>query len=445
MSGTAFSDLNLNKALLNALEEMKLEQPTVIQDRAFSVIMSGADVVGIAQTGTGKTLAYLLPCLSQWKFTRDKAPSILILVPTRELVAQVVQNVEEVTRFMNVRVGGAYGGTNIKTQIAMLGEGLDVLVATPGRLLDLIFNGSLKVKQIKKLVIDEVDEMLTLGFRDQLGKILDLLPDRRQSLLFSATLTDEVEKIIATFFQLPKRIEAAPAGTPLDNITQTAYQVPNFNTKVNLLNALLTDEALSKVLVFTASKRLANALHERLEETFADTVGVVHANKDQNYRFQAVNNFADGTFRILIATDLISRGLDIAHVSHVVNFDLPDIPENYIHRIGRTGRADRDGQAIAMITPKDDQRREQIESLMRMAIPELELPESVEISEVLTMDEMPVDHREGATLRKRKREPSGPAFHEKKAKNQKVNIRYDHAKEMRKKYGKPKRKGGKQR
>ena len=327
---------------------------------------------------------------------------------------------------MNVRVGGAYGGTNIKTQIAMLGEGLDVLVATPGRLLDLIFNGSLKVKQIKKLVIDEVDEMLTLGFRDQLGKILDLLPDRRQSLLFSATLTDEVEKIIATFFQLPKRIEAAPAGTPLDNITQTAYQVPNFNTKVNLLNALLTDEALSKVLVFTASKRLANALHERLEETFADTVGVVHANKDQNYRFQAVNNFADGTFRILIATDLISRGLDIAHVSHVVNFDLPDIPENYIHRIGRTGRADRDGQAIAMITPKDDQRREQIESLMRMAIPELELPESVEISEVLTMDEMPVDHREGATLRKRKREPSGPAFHEKKAKNQKVGVNITH-------------------
>ncbi|MEL7145741.1 MAG: DEAD/DEAH box helicase [Bacteroidota bacterium] len=445
MSVSVFSDLNLNRSLLNALEEMELERPTVIQERAFPVIMSGTDVVGIAQTGTGKTLAYLLPCLNLWKYTKDKAPSILILVPTRELVAQVVANVEEVARYLSVRVGGAYGGTNIKTQVAMLGEGLDVLVATPGRLLDLIYNGSLKTKQIRKLVVDEVDEMLNLGFRDQLGKVLDLLPERRQSLLFSATLTDDVEKIISTFFQAPQRIEAAPAGTPLANIAQLAYLVPNFNTKVNLLNELLADEALSKVLVFTASKRLANALHERLEETFADQVGVVHANKDQNYRFHAVNSFADGTYRILIATDLISRGLDIADVSHVINFDLPEIPENYIHRIGRTGRADKDGQAIAMVTPKDEQRRERIEELMQMAIPEATLPDSVAVSEVLTIDEMPADPREGATMRKKKREPSGPAFHEKKAKNKKVNIRYDHAAEMRKKYGKPRRKGGKKR
>lgn len=438
-----FDSLNLNKQLLNALGDLSLQNPTVIQERAFSVIMSGADVVGIAQTGTGKTFAYLLPCLNQWKFTKEKAPTILILVPTRELVAQVINNVEQLTAYMSVRVGGAYGGTNIKTQIAMLGEGLDILVATPGRLLDLIFNGSLKVKNIKKLIIDEVDEMLNLGFRDQLTKVLDLLPERRQNLMFSATIIEEVEQIITTFFNTPQRIEAAPAGTPLENIAQSAYEVPNFNTKINLLNHLLTSETLSKVLIFTASKKTANAVFDRLSEFYPETTGVIHANKDQNFRFQAVSDFNDGTTRMLVATDLVSRGLDISGVSHVINFDLPEIAENYIHRIGRTGRADKEGEAITFIIPDDDKRREQIESLMNQAIPVMEFPAAVEISQLLTADEMPFDHREGQTLRKKKIARSGPAFHEKKAKNKKVNIRYNHEKEMRKKYKKPRTKGGK--
>lgn len=438
-----FESLNLNKQLLNALADLSLANPTVIQERAFSVIMSGVDVVGIAQTGTGKTFAYLLPCLNQWKYTKDKAPTILILVPTRELVAQVISNVEQLTTYMNVRVSGAYGGTNIKSQIAILGEGLDILVATPGRLLDLIFNGSLKVKNIKKLVIDEVDEMLNLGFGDQLLKVLDLLPERRQNLMFSATIIEEVEQIITTFFNSPQRIEAAPAGTPLDSITQEAYEVPNFNTKINLLRYLLSGDSLTKVLIFTASKRTANAVFERLSEFFPETTGVIHANKDQNFRFQAVNDFNDGILRILVATDLVSRGLDITGVSHVINFDLPEIAENYIHRIGRTGRADQKGEAITFIIPDDDKRREQIESLMNQAIPIVEFPSAVEVSQLLTADEMPVDHREGQTLRKKNIVPSGPAFHEKKAKNKKVNIRYNHEKEMRKKYKKPRTKGGK--
>ncbi|MEL6558437.1 MAG: DEAD/DEAH box helicase [Bacteroidota bacterium] len=438
-----FDSLNLNKQLLNAIGDLSLENPTVIQERAFSVIMSGVDVVGIAQTGTGKTFAYLLPCLNQWKFTKEKAPTILILVPTRELVAQVIKNVEQLTAYMSVRVGGAYGGTNIKTQIAMLTEGLDILVATPGRLLDLIFNGSLKVKNIKKLIIDEVDEMLNLGFRDQLTKVLDLLPERRQNLMFSATIIEEVEQIITTFFNTPRRIEAAPAGTPLENIAQKAYEISNFNTKINLLNHLLTDESLSKVLIFTASKKTANAVFDRVSEFYPETTGVIHANKDQNFRFQAVSDFNDGSLRILVATDLVSRGLDISGVSHVINFDLPEIAENYIHRIGRTGRADKEGEAITFMIPDDDKRREQIESLMNQAIPVMEFPVDVETSQLLTADEMPFDHREGQTLRKKKVVPSGPAFHEKKAKNKKVNIRYNHEKEMRKKYKKPRTKGGK--
>lgn len=440
-----FESLNIKKQLLNSLNDLGLTRPTVIQQRAFSVIMSGKDVVGIAQTGTGKTFAYLLPLLNQWQYSKDKSPAILILVPTRELVAQVIANVEKLTTYQSVEAGGAYGGTNIKTQVAMLSEGPDVLVATPGRLLDLIFNGSLKTKSIKKLVIDEVDEMLNLGFRDQLTKIFDLLPEKRQNLMFSATITPDVEKIIKAFFFAPVRIEAAPAGTPLQNIRQVAFRVPNFNSKINLLFHFLSDETFHKVLIFTASKKTANSVFERLEARYPDTTGIIHSNKDQNFRFQSVNHFNDGTFRVLVATDLVSRGLDISGVTHVINFDLPDVPENYIHRIGRTGRADKDGQAIALIKEADEAKLIEIELMMEQEVPFDDWPEGVEHSNVLTPDEMPDDPTAGMSYRKKKREPSGPAFHEKKAKNKKVNVRYNHEKEMRKKYGKPKSRGGKRR
>ena len=233
-----FDDLNLNTPLLTALDELGYVHPTTIQHRVFSIVMSGKDVCGIAQTGTGKTFAYLLPCLRQWKFSKDKAPQILIIVPTRELVAQVVESVKALTKYMSLIVTGVYGGVNINTQKAEVEKGVDVLVATPGRLYDLAMNGAFKTKMIKKLVIDEVDEMLNLGFRTQLKNILDLLPERRQNLMFSATITDEVEALIETYFNEPVRVEAAPTGTPLENIIQTTYEVPNFYTKVNLLQLL---------------------------------------------------------------------------------------------------------------------------------------------------------------------------------------------------------------
>ncbi len=247
-----FSDLNLNSSLLNALDDLGISKPTTIQQKSFAPIMSGADIVGIAQTGTGKTFAYLLPALRMWKFTESPHPQILILVPTRELVSQVVEEVEKLTHYMNFSVAGVYGGANINVQVNRVQLGLDLLVGTPGRVMDLLKKGAFKGKTIKKLIIDEVDEMLHQGFRTQLKTIVDFLPVKRQSLMFSATLPDEVVEIIDLFSSHYKRIEAAPSGAALENIAQSAYRLPNFNSKVNMLQHLLNgDEDMKKVLIFT--------------------------------------------------------------------------------------------------------------------------------------------------------------------------------------------------
>lgn len=432
-----FEELNLNKPLLNALNDLGYTTPTTIQKKAFSVVMSGQDVCGIAQTGTGKTFAYLLPSLRQYQFSKEKNPQLLIIVPTRELVAQVVESVQELSKYMSLQVVGVYGGVNIKQQVAELANGTDVVVGTPGRLIDLLAMNIIKTKSIKKLVVDEVDEMLNLGFRQQLVNILDLLPQKRQNLLFSATLTEEVEEIIDTYFNQPIKIEAAPAGTPLDNIAQSAYHLPNFYTKVNLLDLILAKPTeTSKVLIFVATKQLADLLFEALEIEYSSQLGVIHSNKSQNNRFDTINNFQNGTFRILIATDIVARGLDISEVSHVINFDIPEVPENYIHRIGRTGRQDKKGIAISFFTEKDIEAIEAIEKLMNYLIPVLPLPDQLEISDELTEDEMPKVIMKEPTLKRPKREEVGPAFHEKSEKNKKINIRRDHEAEKKKKYGK---------
>jgi ATP-dependent RNA helicase RhlE len=406
--------------------------------------MSGADVCGIAQTGTGKTFGYLLPCLRQWKYDKNKDPQILIIVPTRELVVQVVESVKKLTTYMSVVTVGVFGGVNINTQQIEVEKGVDVLVATPGRLFDLIMNGAFKTKMIKKLVIDEMDEMLNLGFRKQITNILELLPKKRQNLLFSATITDDVEKLMYDYFNAPITVEAAPTGTPLENIIQTAYHVPNFNTKVNLLNLLLsTNEAMTKVLIFAATKALADQLFEQLEIKFPEIVGVIHSNKDQNYRFNTVKQFKAGVFKYIIATDVMARGIDVAEVTHVINFDTPDVPENYIHRIGRTGRADKKGIAITFITEKEKVLQKGIETLMKQDIPLLSLPEDLEISAILTEDEKPKIRMKIIQTKVPKKEESGPAFHEKSAKNSKVNKRKNHKEDMQKKYGKPKTRGAK--
>ncbi len=444
MDKIKFDDLNLNKSLLKALDDLGLQYPTTIQHKIFSVIMSGRDVCGIAQTGTGKTFAYLLPSLRLWNFSKDKQPQILILVPTRELVMQVAEEVKKLSAYMSVDVVGVYGGVNMKPQALAIENGCDVVVATPGRLLDLVLDGSLKLKSIKRLVIDEMDEMLNLGFRVQITRILDLLPPRRQNLMFSATITDEVEKLIDDYFANPERVEAAPAGTPLENISQSVYHVPNFYTKVNLLRLLLdNNEDMSRVLVFVATKSLADQLCDELETAFAEAMGVMHSNKSQNYRFNTVNKFQSGEYRFIIATDIIARGLDIAEVSHVINFDVPEQPEAYIHRIGRTGRADKKGIAISFVTEKEQEMFGQIEALMNYTVPVQELPEGLEISTVLTDDEQPKVRMKEVLIRLPDIRESKGAFHEKLAKNKKVNIKISYKDKMMQKYGKPKTRGAK--
>lgn len=438
-----FEELNLNKPLLRSLTDLGFTSPTPIQQRVFPVVMSGRDVCGIAQTGTGKTLAYLLPCLRQFQFAKDKQPQILILVPTRELVVQVAETVGQLTTYMSVVTVGVYGGVNLKTQAADVQQGVDVLVATPGRLADLLLGGFVKMKALKRLVIDEVDEMLNLGFRSQLTTILDLLPPKRQNLLFSATLTNEVEQLIGTYFNDPVRVEAAPVGTPLANIRQTVYRVPNFHTKVNLLRLLLRrDATLTKVLVFVATKALADQLFEQIADDFPDQVGVIHSNKAQNNRFDTVERFEAGTIRVLIATDIVGRGIDVAGVSHVVNFDVPDEPESYIHRIGRTGRADQTGIAVTFVTDHQEEQRTAIEQLMNYVIPTQPLPNDLVISDELTDQEKPTVRMKAIDLTP-DRADVGPAFHEKALRNQKVNVRRDHAAEKRAKYGRPIKRSGK--
>lgn len=433
-----FHDLNLNGPLLNALDEQGYTNPTTIQYRVFPIVMSGRDVCGIAQTGTGKTFAYLLPLLRLWKFNSDKNPQILIIVPTRELVTQVVEEVKKLSTYMSVLAVGVYGGVNINTQWKELQNGADVLVATPGRLYDLMLNGAFKTKAIKKLVIDEMDEMLNLGFRTQIKNILDLLPPKRQNLLFSATITGEVETLMRTYFNDPERVEAAPTGTPLENIEQTYFDVPNFYTKVNLLHLLLTeDETMTKVLVFVGTKKLADELYEQLEAKFPGTAGVIHSNKEQNHRFNTVKQFHAGVYRFIIATDIVARGIDVAEVTHVINFDVPDVPENYIHRIGRTGRADKKGIAISFITEAEKPLQEAIETLMKRTITKRELPPNLVISDELTEDEKPKVYMKEIQVKVPKKEERGPAFHPKSAKNSKVNFIVKKKDRMMKKYGKP--------
>ena len=439
-----FQDLNLNTPLHNALDDLGFTTPTPIQAEAFNVVSSGKDVVGIAQTGTGKTFAYMLPILKNLKYSMQENPRVLVLVPTRELVVQVVDEIEKLSKYVNTRVLGVYGGTNINTQKRAIAEGIDILVATPGRMYDLALSRVLQLKSIQKLVIDEVDVMLDLGFRHQLINIFDILPPKRQNIMFSATMTQDVDVLLNDFFKNPERVSIAVSGTPLENIKQERYNVPNFYTKVNLLSHLLRDtEKYSRVLIFVAYKRMADRLFDQLDEIFHDELCVIHSNKTQNYRLRSIEQFREGHNRILIATDVMARGLDIDNVSHVINFDTPDFPENYMHRIGRTGRAEREGESLLLSTVKETVLVEHIEALMNMQIPVLEIPETVEIS-TEQIDEERAEIKEHYNPIKRKDEDApGPAFHEKSEKNSKENLGGSYKFKIAAKYKKPKTRGDK--
>ncbi|MDX6181729.1 DEAD/DEAH box helicase [Flavobacterium sp. Fl-77] len=418
---STFEKFNLPKSLQKAIDELGFVTPTPIQEKSFSVIMSGRDMMGIAQTGTGKTFAYLLPLLKLYKFTPTNTPKIVILVPTRELVVQVVEEVEKLTKYMSVSTLGIFGGVNINTQKKAVYEGVDILVGTPGRTMDLALDAVIRFDETQKLVIDEFDEMLNLGFRTQLTALLAMMKTKRQNILFSATMTDEVDAVLNDFFDFPEEVTLAASGTPLENITQITYNVPNFNTKVNLLKHLLaTNESMERVLVFVNNKKISDMLHDRIEEDFEGQFGVIHSNKSQNYRLSTMAEFQEGNLRGLITTDIMARGLDISNISHVINFELPEFPELYMHRIGRTGRADATGTAISFITPREEEFKIEVEVLMNRELPIADFPEEVEISSKLIEPEK--DKQPIKFLMKKVKLSGDGAFHEKDKKNKKINL-----------------------
>jgi ATP-dependent RNA helicase RhlE len=416
----SFHDFDLPKSLQKAIDELGFTTPTPIQIKSMPVLLSGRDVIGIAQTGTGKTFAYLLPILKQWKFMKSDTPRVLIIVPTRELVVQIAAEVEKLTQYMSVRTLGVYGGVNINTQKTAVYQGIDILVGTPGRVMDLALDNVIRFDTLQKLVIDEFDEILNLGFRFQVTSILTMLKTKRQNILFSATMTDEVDEMIEEYFELPEEVSLAPSGTPLEKIEQLGYKVPNFLTKINLLKELLnTDETIERVLIFVNNKKTADLVATALEEDYADQFGVIHSNKSQNYRLNTMASFQRGEIKGIVTTDVMARGLDISDITHVINMEFPEIPEQYIHRIGRTGRADKNGIAISLISPREEEIQIEAEILMEKEIRFLDLPE-IEISEKLL--EFEKDKRKMKVLLKRPKKEGGEAFHEKKDKNKKVNL-----------------------
>lgn len=412
-----FADFELNKQLLTAIEELGYQAPTPIQEKAIPAISAGHDILGIAQTGTGKTAAFLLPLLMKIKYAQGLHPRAIIFAPTRELAMQIDDNIKLLAAHTDIRHTVIYGGIGPKTQIMTIAKGVDILVATPGRFLDLYLRGDIILKEIKTMILDEADKMMDMGFMPQIRKILEVVPRKRQNLLFSATMPDKVVTLSEEFLEYPTRIEVAPQSSTIETIDQVLFEVPNIETKRNLLLHLIKDEqAAPRVFVFVKTKHTAEDLYKFLQKHFWKGVGVVHANKGQNSRINTMDAFRNGQVRVMVATDVAARGLDISMVSHVINFDVPIIYEDYVHRIGRTGRANNEGQAFTFLTKDEEYHIAKIESIIRMPIPRQPLPPNVEVAS--TPFEENQNMLRNIDNQRKKEDPTFKgAFHEKKAKN----------------------------
>jgi ATP-dependent RNA helicase RhlE len=434
---TTFEDLKISKSVLKAIEELGFTEPTPIQVKAIPMVRSGVDVLGIAQTGTGKTAAFLIPLIMKLVKAEGMDPRAIILVPTRELAIQVGEDLEDLTRFTNLRRATVYGGVGWTKHAELIKPGVDILVATPGRLWDLYRAEAVSLKRVKTLVIDEADRMLDMGFMPQIRNFLEILPLKRQNLLFSATFNEKVEEMSHEFLDFPERVEVAPSATPAELINQVYYRVPNFQTKLNLINYLLRDEeTYSRVIVFVGTKENAEMVYKIIKRRSEGEKRILHSNKGQSTRLNAINAFKSGVIRILITTDISSRGIDVEEISHVINFDLPSKQEDYVHRIGRTARANKTGTAISLVNPAEELALKKIQELIRMEIPRLDLPADLDL--VATKhDESQTQLRE-IDRQKRAADPTFKgAFHEKKnipgrgQKKEKRNLPKDKAKEKR--------------
>lgn len=416
----SFDDIKLSKQIRMALDEAGFEKPTEIQTDVFSPIRAGKDVIGIAQTGTGKTLAYLMPILMKLNYAKGFDPRALIVVPTRELVLQVVETIELLTPFINLRTVGVYGGVNINTQKEQLYEGIDIIVATPGRLMDIYMTRILKFTLIKTLVIDEADKMMDLGFMPQLNAIFEILPEVHQNLLFSATFSDTIAQMADAFLLNPTRIEVAPQASTVENIHQIQYQAPNILSKIALLKELLEDkETFNRVMIFTETKKNADRIVDRLEDFLGEDLSVIHSNKAQNTRIKALNDFKEGKSRVLIASDVAARGIDIEDISHVINFDIPSNYVEYVHRVGRTGRAEKSGTAISFVNKGEEELMEKIEALIKKPIEIGAVPIEVIFTSQLLEDEK-IQTRNIKIKNTVRLDLKSGAFHKKSAKNSKT-------------------------
>ena len=351
-----FPSLGLESRILKAVVEAGYTEPTPIQAAAIPSIIAGDDVIGIAQTGTGKTAAFTLPILSRLAAPGQpqgarRATRVLVLAPTRELVAQIEENVIAYARHLPLRVAKIFGGVGERPQIQALRDGADIVIATPGRLLDLMGQRHTNFSQLDHLVLDEADRMLDMGFLPSIKRIVGQLPKKRQTLLFSATLSKEIEALTHEFQRSPKLVQVGKRSNPAETVTQFVYEVPK-HLKPALLRHLLNDGAMNMVLVFVRMKHAADRVAKRLEQTGVKCA-TLHANRSQNQRLRALADFKSGAVRVLVATDIAARGIDVDGISHVVNFDFPMHAEDYVHRIGRTGRAQAIGDALSFVTSED--------------------------------------------------------------------------------------------
>ena len=362
----SFKDLGLSAALVKAVEEKGYTTPSPIQQKAIPPILEGKDILASAQTGTGKTAGFTLPILqylSETKHAKYRPLRALVLTPTRELAAQVHDNVREYSKYVDIKSAVVFGGVKAKPQIATLRSGVDILVATPGRLLDLHDQKAVSFKRIDVLILDEADRMLDMGFARDLNKIISYMPSKRQNLMFSATFSKEIKKLAEGILRNPVSVEAEPQNSTAKKVTHKVFKVDK-NKKTEFTIKLIKDGNWNQVLVFTRTKHGANKLTEKLIKA-GISAAAIHGNKSQGARTKALKNFKDNSIKILVATDIAARGLDIPLLPHVINFELPNVPEDYIHRIGRTGRAGAAGEAISLVCSEETEYQNEIEKILK--------------------------------------------------------------------------------
>ncbi|MHA7131631.1 DEAD/DEAH box helicase [Algoriphagus namhaensis] len=432
-----FDTFKLNRQLLDAVESAGYKVPTPIQEKSIPLALAGHDILGIAQTGTGKTAAYILPLLMKVKYAQGMHPRALVLAPTRELVMQIEGVARQLAENTDLRIVCLYGGLGPKTQIEQVAAGVDILISTTGRFLDLYRKGTIYTRDIKTMILDEADKMMDMGFMPQIRNILEVIPSKRQNLLFSATFSPRVDHLAAEFLEFPERVEVTPSATTAETIGQIKYFVPNFRTKLYLLAHILEKEEVSKAIIFIRSRKNAEEVFRYVRHKSSAETRVIHANKGQNTRINSMEEFKSGAVDFLIATDVASRGLDVSMVSHVINFDVPLIYEDYVHRIGRTGRAEQEGRAITFINPAETWHFEKIEELIRMEVEENPIPKEVTITET-PFEEKQAYERELDKIKQKENPDYKGAFHEKKekprqniGKGQKVKAKKSRAKRNR--------------